>query len=518
MRRAPLVLGLALLGILVAATGTAGATEPEWHSETPVVAGIGVPAPLGEVGDIEFEAPNRGVLITSGSTGMPAGVYAYDGTGWHLYSTVCGGHAGRIAWSGPDEFWTVSDYANTQEGNQTPTLEQGRTLCRFANGEVVASYAQPLGSATTYRQMKAAACDGPSNCWFAGEELPTGAPNSGPFHLQWNGAGLTAIPSQVEAQGQVDDPPGTITGLAFFQGRLFETADTAPFLRSVNVAAPGVFAAVTTPAGATGPFVLAGDPGQLWAVATDGRSVLRSIAGGSFEKVAFAQTVEEGLDPVTAAASEPNGAGVWVAGSAATAAGSAATVTRIGSGGEVSPTVTLPTEAEQLDGKGGAARIACPTAGQCWMVTTKGWLFHLGGALPQDTDPAMHKLITFRPADESTRIFVPPGLPEDNSGEREASRGSSEEQLEPFPENRRRPSVVYDVHQKILGKRVLELSFKLRGRAHVQLLAKFHRKVVAKTPRLTLGKGPHKLHLKLDPKRWPTGLDFEVHAIEKKKK
>ena len=80
-----------------------------WHSEQPVAAGAGVPVPLGEVGDIEFWAPNRGALITGGNGGMPAGVYAYDGTGWYLYSTVCGGREGRIAWTGPDEFWTISD-------------------------------------------------------------------------------------------------------------------------------------------------------------------------------------------------------------------------------------------------------------------------------------------------------------------------------------------------------------------------------------------------------------------------
>ena len=67
----------------------------------------------------------------------------------------------------------------------------------------------------------------------------------------------------------------------------------------------------------------------------------------------------------------------------------------------------------------------------------------------------------------------------------------------------------------MLGKLVLELSFKLRARAHVQLRAKYHGRVVAKTSRLTLGKGPHKLHLKLNQKRWPTGLDFQVHAVHK---
>jgi hypothetical protein len=50
----------------------------------------------------------------------------------------------------------------------------------------------------------------------------------------------------------------------------------------------------------------------------------------------------------------------------------------------------------------------------------------------------------------------------------------------------------------------------------VQLLAKHHKKVVAQTPRLTLGVGRHHLRLHLDPKRWPTSLDFKVHAVGKR--
>src|ERR1700754_5000283 len=122
------------------------------------------------------------------------------------------------------------------------------------------------------------------------------------------------------------------------------------------------------------------------------------------------------------------------------------------------------------------------------MATETGWLFHLGGPLPEDTDPAMHALITFRPKDESSNTFVSAGLPSDTSGETEPGRRHGEEELKPFPVPPPRKSVVYDVHQKLLGKRVLELSFKLRGRAHVQLIARFHRKVAAKTPRMTLGK------------------------------
>ena len=67
-------------------------------------------------------------------------------------------------------------------------------------------------------------------------------------------------------------------------------------------------------------------------------------------------------------------------------------------------------------GRGSAARVACPAADQCWMVTRAGWLFHWsdGAALPVDGDPAFQSLITFRP-NESAAQFVPDKPPVDDS-------------------------------------------------------------------------------------------------------
>lgn len=518
MRRRLLIVAAAVVLCSFALAPLARAAESEWHSETPVAAGISVPAPLGEVGDIKFWAPNRGVLITAGSKGMPAGVYAYDGTSWHLYSTVCGGHEGSIAWAGPDEFWTVSDYAIAQEGNQSQKLEMARTLCHFKNGEVIASYAEPLGTATTYQKMNAAACFGPSDCWFAGKPLPESAPNSGPFHLHWNGSSLTAVPSLIEPQPLIEDPAGTVTDLSFLDGVTYESASASPFLREANLLRPQVFSSVSLPAGATGPFGLAGDGGQLWAISRNGSSALRSIGGG-FELVSLQRPLGSILIPETeraVLAAEPNGAAAWVGGAKSGPGGEIATVTRVSADGSVSPTITLPDPSEEIGPKGAAGAIACPSLGQCWLATTKGWLFHLGGSLEGDTDPAMHALITFRPADNSTRTFVPAGLPEDNSGETEAAKKGEELAREPFPHHRKARPLVTKVRQKIIGETVLELSFRLHARAHVQLLAKLHRKVVAKTPKLTLNVGPHRLRLRLDPKRWPTGLDFQVHPAGKR--
>lgn len=508
MRRGSVALVVAVtlaLGLLGSPGPAAAASE--WHSETPVAAGIDVSAPLGEVGGIAFWAPNRGVLITAGNEGMPAGIYAYDGTGWHLYSTVCGGHNGSIAWSGPNSFWTVSDYATAQEGLNNPQEAYTRTLCHFENGEVVASYAEPFGSATNYQKMKAAACNGPADCWFAGETLPPSSPNIGSFHLHWDGVSLTAVPALDESEPQIEDPPGAVTRLAFLAGTLFESATEAPYLREADLLRPQVFAPVTTPEGASGPFELGGDPGQLWAVGRSGGSALRSIGSG-FEAIELERTLGE----VAAIATEPNRAAAWIGGGK----GGNATVTRVSATGSVSAAVTLPTPAEKLDPKGAVAAMACPGGEQCWMATEDGWLFHLGGSLPQDTDPAMHVLISSRPSDNSTRSFVPAGLPEDNSGETEPSKAIEEPGEEPFRIHPKKPALVGKIHRSIVGKRTLVLTFVLHATAHVQLLAKYHHKVVAKTPRLTLSKGPQKLRLKLDPKRWPTGLDFRVHAVGKR--
>jgi hypothetical protein len=538
MRRLPL--GLALVAIIALfCAPTSRADQMGWHSEAPIGA-LGVPAPVGRIGDIAFFAPNRGVLITNGIEGVsPPGVYAYDGVSWHLYSTVCGGEEGRIAWSGPDEFWTVSTYASPQDGSRGPQEEYARTLCRFREGAVVESFAEPFGEPSAYQQMKAAACDGPADCWFAGVPLPGSSPNRGPFHLHWDGSALTAVPSLVDSQPAIVDPPGTITDLDFLGGALFEASEEAPFLRRVDLSTSEVFAPVSLPEGVHGPFALGGDPGQLWAINRNGTAALREIGSG-FEAIPLSRRhllrnkaeeekiereeeegtkVDESFPEVKAVASEPNGAAAWVGGVEANAVGQVvARVQQVSASGAISDLVELPGPGEELDGKGGVTNIVCPGPGQCWMTTEDGWLFHLGGSLPQDTDPAMHALITVRPADASTRSLVPAGLPPDDSGEREAAKVPIGEALEKFPTSHPRKAIVYDVHQVLVGKRTLRLTFKLRATAHVQLKARYHGKIVAKTPRLTLKKGPHRLQLKLDPKRWPTGIDFKVHPVKGRRK
>jgi len=179
--------------------------------------------PLGEVGQISFWAPDRGLLITGGTEKdggtVPAGLYAYDGAHWHLLSSVCGGSSGRIAWAGPDDFWTISDQRPGQaiDGVEVENELPARSLCHFVDGRVVASYAEPLGQPNSYLRMDAAACYSSNDCWFAGANGE--APNVGSFHLHWDGSTLSAI---------YDASDHAVTGMVNFGGQLYEGLGIGP--------------------------------------------------------------------------------------------------------------------------------------------------------------------------------------------------------------------------------------------------------------------------------------------------
>jgi hypothetical protein len=546
MRRGLIALTFVVALLAFGLSPTRSVAASGWHSEQPVAAGIGVPVPLGEVGDIEFWAPNRGALITAGNGGMPAGVYAYDGTGWYLYSTVCGGHHGRIVWTGPDEFWTISDQRAGEEtttGNPEAELKN-RSLCLFRNGEVVASYAEPIGQAGSYMRMNAAACNGPDDCWFGGERLP-GDPNIGAFHLHWDGSTLSPIPSLTLAEPGVADPGHAVFGMTSFGGQIFESVavrsedpaagEVEPsFLHRVNFGAAIPFEPLPTPGLVTGGtpeelegFRFGSNGIELWALsgavetfgATATPTLLR-LDGGAFEQVPLTGGLNAAGTRIAGFAMEPDSPESWA--SFYLRNETTAHLARIEPDGSVAEEVQLPQAGEELNKKGTAGPIACPAVGDCWMATSAGWLFHLGGPPPEgpNTDPAMHQLIGFRPCDEACQAQPGTGNPEDDSG--------AEPEAEHFPEVPEYPSLPHSapkcpaiythLKQTVIHKSVLQLSYVLHARAHVQLIAKDRKKVVAKTARMTLEKGPHHTRLRLDPKNWPTHLAFEVHQAKQQKK
>ncbi len=545
-------LAVAALLALALATGASRA-DADWHVQQPTGPG-GFPTDLGPVGDVECWEANRCLLITPGNSGVAAGLFAYDGSSWYRYSTVCGGTEGRIAWVGPDEFWTISDQQVGQATGQAPPSRI--SLCHFKEGQVVASYGEPVGVPTSYRPMSAAACAGPSNCWFAGERLPPSGENQGAFHLHWDGSSLTSVPSQIVAE-DLSDPGRTVSSLAVHEGSFYEavnvaegdTPSAAEKTREEEGLGPSLLHRIE--AGAASPFKplfpaepfdyggaesaaemegfrLTGGAGEpLWAIAGSegsaaGPMVLRLASGEPTQlQLSDPGPVFEAGDSVRGVAAESGAEAAWVSfrHRGDTASIAPARLARIGADGSVGAEVALPAPGEEVNGeeigfKGLAGPIACAGPEQCWTATSRGWLFHLGADPAPNTDPQMHVLVTSRPGDNSLPTLPPIELPEDDSGANEGGSDQEEPIIEQLPH--RIPALVSKIKQQLVHGTVLEMKFTLREAAHVQLVASRKGKVVAKTPRYKMAKGRHVLHVRLDPKRWPTKIDLQAHALKGK--
>jgi hypothetical protein len=569
MNRRRTLLLLAGLAVLVMA---AGALSPRAHAEglpddggaswrleqprppqpPPGVPPATTPVGLGKIGDIKFWAPNRGLLITAGNgSTIAAGVWAYNGHEWHELSTQCGGTDGRIAWAGQDEFWTISDGRPGQApdpfGNPAPL--EDNTLCHFAGGRIVASYASLAFNANSYQPMHAAGCISSSDCWFAGSPLPPG--QVGAFHLHWNGASVVAEPYTPEGH--------TVESMAPFEGQLYESVRLSHG-DLVNEASPGppVLHAIN-PNGVQPTFepilglplyaheefaealdflnLSAGD-GAVWAAAGPQPelpagsapaqvTVLRN-SGGTWRQLLGPQTVPTGAsrfpgDVVDAISAEPGTEGAWIAldsqeDAAQPSPTAPATVARLSADGTVSDQQQLPGAGEGIGPKGAGSKISCAAPHDCWLASTQGWLFHLtnGEELPLDTDPAFAGLITERPLDSGIPQVPPDAPPPDTSGllgEAPASLGALPENPHSAEQERVAVALLSSIHTKIVHGSTLELRFHLSARASVRLLARRKRTLVASTPTRALAAGNRKLLLRLNPHRWPTKLELKTHAL-----
>jgi len=384
MRRGLMTAALAAL-LTVAAALPAAASGAGWQLEQPSpppappgVTSVDRPLGLGTIGDIEFWSPNRGLLITGGNPpAIPAGLWAYDGVVWHLLSTVCGSANGRIAWAGPDEFWTISDPAPNSEQAGTGFAD---TLCHFVNGAVVASYASPTGASDPYVTMLAAACNGPSDCWFAGRAAQ--APLTGTFHLHWDGTTLTDVLGPQDRE---------VVGLAALQGQFFESVavndngatqvdnpvppESTPVLlhRIVEGLTPDQEFADEpfTPAqDATVPsyLTLGTDGSDLWAVGgptnVGARPPLAArYVNGTFEELPIDATKFSSTDAFLGVAPEPGAGDAWVT------VGNKqrdpqltppASVARIAANGTIELDTVPATGSGQVDHGSAAGPIACP--------------------------------------------------------------------------------------------------------------------------------------------------------------
>jgi hypothetical protein len=580
-----LLSALALAGPLARCAHAEGAAV--WRLEQPLPPKLPggveskVPIGLGKIGDIEFWGPNRGLLITAGnSPSIPPGIWTYDGQGWHELATVCGATDGRIAWAGPDEFWTVSDGRPGQAISESPPPLADNTLCHFQQGpsergEVAGSYASLAFRADSYQAMHAAGCIAASDCWFAGDPLPEG--QVGAFHLHWDGTSLTAVPNP---QGH------PVQDMRLFEERLYESVrlrqgdlvgeEEPPFepflLHLIRPTEPSedpfVSLRLGVPKYREGEFPtamdflhLGGDEESLWGVADPVERPPAGSAAGEVTVVrdvggAWSQLIGPGVDPpggnpftkfipssgspseeevaeeklnevVNSIAPEPGGEDAWVSltsrDNRALGSVAPAMVARVHGDQTVSDRQTLPTAAETAEGvgpKGVADKLVCPAANDCWLATAQGWLFHLADegtrVLPANGDPAFAGPITFRPADAGIPPVVPDAPPVDDSGlpgEAPVS-GSLLEGAAAEGEARVTVALVSRIRARLRGT-TLQLSFHLATKARVRLVAKRRRAVVARTPMRTLRSGNRMLALRLDPKRWPTKLDLQAHALGK---
>jgi hypothetical protein len=547
---------------------------------------------VGDVGEISFWEPNRGLLITGGSVAVPAGIYAYDGSSWHELASVCGGGQGRIAWAGPDEFWTISDQRPGQAvtlGSEDLQLKlESISLCHFVDGKVVGSYAMPLDEPGSYEKMNAAACFGPSDCWFAG----------GTFHLHWNGSTLTTI---------FEPEDHTAIGMAMFDGTLYEsvqidTSDT--FLPCENQSHPAVLHEIAPegelfPCGevespfrdvavteegvplpryssrasidglqgmdlATDGSPLGAGATQIWAAANPQQNVRTAFApltilrgvlengetrwsqilpnsheessltghllGGS-PTVITAPNTEHGVED--AIAPEPGTNSAWLSLDQNREV-HGAEVVHLDAEGEFSEPdqpLILPEAGEEVGFHGEAGPIVCPAFHDCWLATvqeeagpTPGWLFHLsdGAPIAPDRDPLFDGedgVITYRPPDSGVPVVYPPEPPEDDSlihQEAEAAKAAetvSHAVAGVSPPRTGGEPLLEDVKSSLLHGRTLVISFMLTARARVGLVGRRKHKVVASTRTRLLASGRHKLSLHLDPRLWPTAIQFHATPL-----
>ncbi len=180
----------------------------------------------------------------------------------------------------------------------------------------------------------------------------------------------------------------------------------------------------------------------------------------------------------------------------------------------------LPADGPPL---GAAAKIDCPAAGDCWMVTVLGYVFHLGGGgLARDDDPAFAGVIGTRPDDARTPQFTPDALPVDDS-QRFAPPPAPEQETPAAPESKRLARLLRVVRAGLRrGTLRYELRIRLARKARVGVVAerrvrrggRTRTTVVARVPTRTLRSGLHTLRMRFRRDRWPNRMRFALRELD----
>jgi hypothetical protein len=524
----------------VAGRSSIGA-EATWRLEQPPPPeGARFKAPLGTPDDMEFYAPNEGLLSVEGNSVVPDGLLFWNGRGWHQLATVCGGsgEVSRIAWASPDEFWTITEPSE-------PRVGSGLGLCHFKDGVIVGSYSTALQSPDPFRPMDAAACNGPDDCWFAGiaSEDPSGQ-RVGSFHLHWDGTNLT---SSYQPQGR------GVSGLAVYGGAFYESVfvgtQAGDNTHPVTLATPEPNGPILIHKLVGERFVDTGFQAYPYAgVPTEGTELLSAKSDGAdlwfsgggaasgpdaprdgsvpappvavhynepfFQQAPIETSLFSREDRFVDIAPVPGTTSAWVADQTLSERGSATDRARVALiGADGSATIdTLPASGA---GRGSAQLVAATGPEEAWMVTSAGWLFHYtnGATLPEDTDPNWAGTITLRP-NESVEQFVADTPPPDDSKLLEPPPVQVETKPADEPVQLVIPALLKDIKVARHGLTVT-ISFVLTRLADVQLVAKLHGRVVARTRRQRLEPGHRRLTLTFQRRRWPDALSFKTKELTK---
>ena len=147
----------------------------------------------GRIGDIEFWAPNRGLLITAGNgSTIPPGRVGLQRRSAGTSSRRLRRHRRAHRLGGPGR---ILDRLRRAPRAGRESAENGNRrrwkTTRSATSPAARSSAPtrtPAFQADSYQAMHAAGCFDPDDCWFAGDPLPE--PQLGAFQLHWNGSSL----------------------------------------------------------------------------------------------------------------------------------------------------------------------------------------------------------------------------------------------------------------------------------------------------------------------------------------
>lgn len=524
------LLGLAILAAPTAAPGAVPAAAPEWREwPLPVPAGGSFQTRAGFPGDLSFFAPNRGLMTVAGNNSVQEGLWSWDGVQWHQLATVCGGGASaRIAWAGPDEFWTIARPSSPRDKDQGG----GFALCHFKGGRVVGSYSSVLGAEDQYSSMSAAACNGPSDCWFGGDAG---------FHLRWDGSSVQIVRGP-QGRGVSDL---LADGARFFESTLVganSLADASSVVLRDAEETPRLLHRITGGAFSNDPFV----PGtfssntELRALDSDGTTRWAVGGGATFgpsftERQPLAARLTVDTWSELALTGEPlptdktfgdvaaipgSGGAAWatlidpspiVGGDTSAAEAQAPEIARIAADGAV----RIVKLASVVDGKGAAVRVDCPAPDDCWVATARGFLFRLTGApaTPADTDPAFQGTITVRP-NEAAEQAVSDDPPVDDSLllAPPVEAAPEPQEADEDAETCTPPRLISRQRSKVIGKKRLRLviSFRLARRARIGVTARRGGKVVARAKLRTLPRGNRSLTLNVTRKRYPKQLSFVI--------